>query len=245
MPVPEETQDVIAPLVTRTEVQRTSISQRESECPSSPSTTYMDSIEPETDKNAETEGVQLAVEDVRPEVENDHEMSEALNQRQEEEEEDTQWEEKSKEEEEESKDGDNRKEEEEESREEEAKPPEAKGNQEEAEESNIMEAGEGEESKEEGTNPVEEDNSQEMHNPPLEQDHQVGIDHEQDDRTSLGNNADADLGMETESETAATPAPEIVSPSSLNPGEAVDDEPTSVDEPVVFTRREHAKIFHI
>lgn len=245
MPVPEEIQDVITSLVTRTEVQQTLISQREPECPSSPSTTYMDSIEPENDKSAQTEDVEFtAVEDVRPETENENEMTETLNQRQEEEEEETQWEEKSKEEEEESKDGDNGKEEEEESREEEAKPPEAKDDQEEMEKSNIMEAGEGEQSKEEESNPVAEDNSQEMHNPPLEQVQQMDIDHEQDDQT-LGNNADADLGMETESEIAATPAPEVVSPSSLNPGEAVDDEPRSVDEPVIFTRREHAKISHI
>ena len=232
-PVPEETHDAIVPLATQTEVQQTLISQlRASEDPLSPSTTHMDSIEPEEDENTQTE-VQFAVGDVRLE-ESDPIMDETLNQRQEEEEEETHREAESKEEEEESKDGDNGKEEEE-SKEgevkEEAKALEEMENQEEIE-NNLMEERKGEEDKEKETesNPAAED----RHSPLQEQDKQIDINHEQDDQTSLGNNAELDL----ESETAATPAPEnAVSPSSLNLAEVVDDEHISGDEPVIFTRR--------
>jgi hypothetical protein len=234
LPLPlEEIHKAIVPLVTST---GTTMSQpQDYKDSSSPYATYIDNSE---DKNAQTEELQIAVEDARlDEEENDRETGEALNQRQEEEEEETHREEESKEEEEESKDGDNRKEEEEESREEEgneeAKLSEEKENQEEMK-NRVMD--EEKESKEETkSNPAAENNSQ-RRNPPQGQDEQMDVDHEQDDQTSLGNIAELD--METESEIAATPVPEIArSPCSLNPAEAVDDEHTSGDEPVVFTRR--------
>lgn len=214
LPVPEEVHDAIVP-VTSTE---TTISQSgESKGPSSSSTTHIDD---NAGKNAQTENVQLAVEDITMDEENDVKIGVVLNQRQEEEEEEKA---KSKEEEEESKDGDHRTE----GEGKEAKPPE---NQ----EIDFM-AGE-EESREEATESVTEDNNQERHNPPQGQDEQVDADHEQDDQASLANNTE--LGVETESEIAATPAPDIAaSPRLLNPAEAVDDEHTSGDEPVVFTRR--------
>ena len=240
VPVPEESHDAITLLITPTEVQQTSISQLgESE---SPSATHLECIEPEQDKNTQTEDVGLE--------ENDRGMDEALNQRQEEEEEEeegeTRREAESKEEEEESKDGDDsRWGEEEESREgenQEAKPLE---DNEEMASNVIKEKLEGEENKEgeeARTDPVAEDDGQERHNLPQAQDEQIDIDHE-DDQTSLGNNAELD--MDTESENPVTPAPETaVSPSSLNPVEAVDD--ASGDEPVVFTRRMfYEKRFHI
>jgi bromodomain-containing protein 8 len=224
------------------QIEEVAISQhRESKSPSSPPVLNIDNSE---DKNAQTEDVEFAVENVRleEEGENDREILEALNQREEEEEESHREAESKEEEEEESKDGDNRNEEEKESREEEgkaeAKPSEEMENRDEVENS-VMEEGEAEaeESKEEESesNPVAEHNSQGKHNTPPGQDEQMDVDHEQNDQTSLGNIAELDI--ETESEIA-TPAPEIAaSPSSLNPAEAVDDEHTSGDEPVVFTRR--------
>jgi len=239
VPVPEETHHMIAPLVTPTKLLQTSISRlRGSESPSS--ATHMGSIQPEDDKNALTEVIGL-------EVENDRA---AVNERQEEEEEETHGEAESKEEEEESKDGeDNRKEEEEESREgegkEEAKGPEEKANQEGMERKVMEEEREREECKGEETesNAVAEDDSQGRHTSPQGQDEQMEIDHEQDDQTSLGNNAELD--GETESDNAVTPAEIANSPSSLNPAEAVDDEHTSGDEPVVFTRRVYYEKIHI
>ena len=245
LPVSEEIH-ASTPPITPTEVQQTSICQlRRSEGPSSPCAAHMDNTEQEEVKSIRQEDVGLK--------ENDHKLDDALNQRQEEEEEETHGEAESKEEEEESKDGeDNRKEEEEEGKEQEGKeqegneqegneqegkeqekPQEEMENKEEMEakeemETKVMECGEGEENKKEETdiNPVVDDDRQEKHSSPQGQ----------DDQTSLGNNAELD--MDTESEIAATPAPETaISPSSLNPVEAVDDEHTSGDEPVVFTRR--------
>lgn len=209
---------------------------RESKGSSSPSATHIENGE---DKN-ETEDVQFAVEDVRlEEEENDRETGEALNQRQEEGEE-TQREAEGKEEEEASKGGDNRNEEEEENKEgedqEEIKPPEEMENQEEME-GNVRVEEEGEESKEEEieTTPVAVDNSQERHNSPQGQYKTDG----QDDQANLGDNAELD--MESESEIAATPAEIPASPSSLNLADVVDDEHTSGDEPVIFTRRVYEK----
>jgi hypothetical protein len=136
-----------------------------------------------------------------------------------------------------SKGEDDRKGEEEENKEEEGqemiKHSEEMENQEEMESYVIIEEGEGEESKEEETetNPVAVDNSQERRNSPQGQD-KTDVDHEQDDQT---NNAELDMG--SESEKAATPAEIPASPSSLNLAEAVDDEQTSGDELVMFTRR--------
>ena len=187
------------------------------------------------------EDVQFAVEDVRlEEEENDRETGEALIQRQEEEEEETHGEAEGKEEEEASKSEDSREEKVEEDKEgegqEEIKPPEETENQEEMENNVTVEEGEGEKSKEEETetNPVAVDNSQERHDSPQGQD-KTGVDHEQDDQTNLGNKAELD--MESESEIEAIPAEIPASPSSLNLAEAVDDEHTSGDEPVIFTRR--------
>ena len=100
-----------------------------------------------------------------------------------------------------------------------------------------IEEGEGEEEKEEETeaNPDAADSVQERHSSPQEQD-KTDVVHE-DDQTNLVNNAELDIG--SESEIAATP-PEIpVSPNSLNQAEVVDDEHTSGDEHVMFTRRAH------
>lgn len=231
LPLPlEEIHEAIVPLVTSTET--TKSQPQESKNPPLPHATHIDICE---DKNAQTEEL---LEDARLDEENGRKTGEALNrQEEEEEEEETRREEESKEEEEESKDGDNRKEEEEESREEEgneeAKLPEEKEDQQEMKNKVMKEE---KESKEETKRKsAAEDNSQ-RRNPPQGQDEQMDVDHEQDDQTSLGNIAELD--METESEIAATPVPEIArSPCSLNPAEAVDDEHTSGDEPVVFTRR--------
>ena len=99
-----------------------------------------------------------------------------------------------------------------------------------------IEEGEGKEKKEEETeaSPMAVDNSQERHGSPQEQD-KTDEDHEQDDQTNVGNNAELDMG--SESEISATPADIPASPSSLNLAEVVDDEHTSGDEHVIFTRR--------
>ena len=109
-----------------------------------------------------------------------------------------------------------------------------------------VEEGEGEEEKEEETeaNPVVVDNGQERHDSPQEQD-KTDVDPEQDDQTNLENNAELDVG--SESETAATPAEIPASPISLNLAEVVDDEHTSGEEHVIFTRRVYCEKrgFHI
>ena len=123
------------------------------------------------------------------------------------------------------------------------KPSEEMEIQEEMESNVVVEEGkEGEESKEEETeiNPVAVDNSQERHSSPLGQD-KTDVDHEQDDLINLGNDAELDMG--SESENAATPVEIPASPSSLNLAEAVDEEHTSGDELVMFRRRVYYVFF--
>ena len=134
-----------------------------------------------------------------------------------------------------SKEEDDKKEEEEENKEVEGqemiKPSEEMEEMEEMESNVIVEEGKEGETE---TNLVAVDNNQERHNSPQGQD-KTEVDHEQDDQTNLGNNAELDMG--SESEIAATPTEIPASPSSLNLAEAVDDEHTSGDEHVMFTRR--------